>query len=225
MRSFQNQGGGTTVELTSADQLDAVPASHLDMLSEDLRAAFANPSSYLVEASKRCKIQAMKNWLVALATDGNWRLLLHEGGFYERTTLAAFYWQGRTVVSAMISLPPKSLSPRMPEGFRHYYSLVDVVHWDSFGCAGGLLGSQQHIPFATFHGPRPKRKGFDPKKCVVWGNSASGDMLIHNDDGKSAICSHENGKVQLLGSIEEALDWVFQQLLDNKAPEFDYAKA
>jgi hypothetical protein len=190
-----------------------------------LRQAFTDPQAWFQQVADRSQIPELAQWLTALIAGGQWRLLLHEGFMYERSTLAAFYWQSANVQSAMISLPQDSLSPRMPEGFRHYYSLVDVVHWDSYGCAGGLLGSQDQIPLAAFSTPRPKRKGFDPKKCVVWGNSMCGDMLIYTEAGKAGFLCHENGKVQFLGTIGEALTWVFRQLLENRTPEFDYSRA
>jgi len=225
MRSYDNPAGGQTIELGPEDDLAQVPHSHRDMLTADLLEAFRDPASYFLQSADRCQIPPLAQWLKALTAEGQWRLLLHEGFMFDRSTLAAFYWRSSTVQSAMISLPQKSLSPRLPDAFRRYYSIVDVIHWDSFGYSGGVLGSQQHVPLIAFQNLRPKRKGFDPKKCVVWGNSASGDMLIHNDAGKSGFCSHENGKVQVLGTIEQALDWVFGQLLSGRTPEFKDQKA
>ncbi len=229
---YENQACGTTVELGRHDDLDSVPESHRDMITPSVRQVFEDPPTWFRQLAARSTILPLSQWLETLVDDGHWRLLLHEGYMYERMTLVAFYWQSRTVYwqsrtvqSAMISLAREALSPRIPQGFRHYYSLVDKVHWEMFGCSGGLLGSQDQIPLAAFSMPRPKRKGFDSKKCVVWGNSACGDMLIYNEAGKAAFLSHENSKVQSLGTIEEAIGWVFQQLLENRTPEFDYSRA
>ncbi len=225
MRVFQNQGGGTTIELGAGDDLAEVPESHEDMVTPEIRTVFADPAAHFRKIAKLCEIPSLARWLSKLTETGRWWLVLHEGGFYDRETTAGFYWRSSAVTSAMISLPQPALSPRVPDGFRHYYSLVDIVHWAEFGFSGGILGSQQHIPLAAFQVSRPKKKGFDPKKCVVWGNSPCGDMLIHNDAGKSAFLSHENGKVIELGTVPGALDWVFEQLLTNRAPELDYAKS
>jgi hypothetical protein len=224
VKLFPNEAGGQTAVLDSRDVLDDLPESHRDMITPALRRAFADPAQYFRDVADRAEFSELAEWLRSLVSLGDWRLLVHEGFMCDRATLAAFYWRSSTVLSAMISLPQESLSPRLLgiEAFRKYFKLVDVVHWKSFGCSGGLLGSEQQIPLVAFSTPRPKRKGFDPKKCVVWGTSACGDMLIYTNAGKAGFLSHKTGKVQSLGTIEEAIGWVFRQLLENRTPEFDY---
>ncbi|MDX1943786.1 MAG: hypothetical protein SFU86_00140 [Pirellulaceae bacterium] len=224
MKLYPNQAGGQTVELSTGDDLDEVPESHRDLVSDTLRQAFADPPTWFREIAERSTIPELSQWLTALIANAQWRLLLHEGFMYDRSTLAAFCWHSTTVTSAMVSLPATYLSPRLPEGLRGFHSLVDSVHWDAFGYAGGVLGSQSHIPLTAFDS-RPKKKGFNPQQCVVWGNSSCGDLLIYTQAGKAGFLSHESGKVQSLGTIDEAIRWVFQQLLANQTPEFDYSKA
>jgi hypothetical protein len=223
MRVFQNQGGGTTIELSAGDDLAKVPESHKDIVTPEIRTVFADPAAHFRKIATLCEIPSLAGWLSKLTETGRWWLVLHEGGFYDRETTAGFYWRSSAVTSAMISLPQPTLSPRMPDGFRHCYSLVDIVHWAEFGFSGGILGSQQHIPLAAFQVHRPKKKGFDPKKCVVWANSSCWDLLVHNDAGRCAFVSHESGRTHELGKVEQALEWVFAQLLDNRRPEFPYS--
>jgi hypothetical protein len=223
MKTVQNQAGGATVIVVAGDDLSAVPTSHREMISPAVRAAFNDPVAYFQKIAFRSQIPELTKWLTALIAEKKWTLLLHEGFMFDRSLMAAFHWNCSHAVSAMISLPRESLSQRVPTGFRHYFSLVGAVHWDDFGCAGGLLDSQDQIPLAAFSTPRPKRKGFDPSKCVVWGNSIGGDMLIYTTAGKAGFLSHESGKVQALGTIEEALSWVFEKLAANSKPEIDYS--
>lgn len=223
MNVVPNQAGGTTIVLRAGESLDAVPESHRDLLTSALRVAFADPIAYFGQIAERAPIAEFGKWLKALVAGGKWSVLLHEGFMMERELLATFQWHSRDVRSAAISLPQESLSPRLSDAMRQYYSLVDVVHWDEFGFGGGILGQSQHIPLSAFSGLRPKRKGYDPKKCVVWGSSSCGDMLIYTTAGKAAYLSHENGKVNALGTMEEALNWVFHELLQNRTPEFDYS--
>lgn len=225
MKVVPNQAGGTTIVLQAGENLDAVPESHRELVTPALGVAYADPVSHFGQIAERAQIAEFAKWLKALVAGGKWSLLLHEGFMMDREILAAFQWHSREVRGAAISLSQESLSPRLPEAMRHFYSLVDVVHWDNYGFGGGILGQPQHIPLVAFSGLRPKRKGFDPKKCVVWGSSSCGDMLIYTTAGKAAFLSHENGKVNLLGTIEEALAWVFQLLLENRTPEFDYNQA
>jgi hypothetical protein len=225
MNVVPNQAGGTTIVLKAGEGLDTVPESHRDLVTPALRVAFADPIAYFGQIAARAPIAELGKWLKALVAGGKWSLLLHEGFMMERELLATFQWQSRDVRSAAISLPQESLSPRLSEVMRQYYSLVDVVHWDDYGCAGGILGQYQHIRLIAFSGLRPKRKGYDPKNYVVWGNSSCGDMLIYTTAGKAAYLSHENGKVNALGTMEEALNWVFDELLQYRTPEFDYAQS
>ena len=224
MKVVPNSGGGQTAVLDVNDSLDAVADSHRDMVTAAVREAFADPVAHFRQIAVRSRIPELAEWLTSLTANGDWRLLLHEGFMGDRSTLAAFYWRSPRVLGAMISLPKEPLSPRLQaiDAFRHYFSLVDTVHWEQFGYSGGLLGSQDQIPLPSYSTPRPKRKAFDPKKCVVWGNSACGDMLIYTTAGKAAFLSHETGKVQVLGTIKEGIAWVFQQLLLNRTPEFDH---
>jgi hypothetical protein len=60
------------------------------------------------------------------------------------------------------------------------------------------------------------------QSTFVWGNSSCGDVLICTDAGNAGFLSHETGKVQSLGTIDNAIEWVFGELLQNRAPEFDY---
>ena len=221
MKVYPNEAGGQTVELDPGDSMESVPSSHRGMLTEPLRRVWANPTAHFADVAGRSAIAEMGEWLQRVTVGGECKLLLNDAYLYERTTMAGFYFRSTTVQSGMIALPDESLSPRLPEALHHFYSLGGAVQWEPFGYAGGILRQQEHLPVAALSVQRPRRKGFDPKVCVVWGNSAGGDVLIYTAGGKSALLSHESGKVKPLGTIAEGLSWLFRQLLENRQPTFD----
>ena len=50
-------------------------------------------------------------------------------------------------------------------------------------------------------------------------------MLVYTKDGRGGWCCHENGKVHLLGTIEDTINWVYGELLAGRCPDFDYSWA
>jgi hypothetical protein len=50
-------------------------------------------------------------------------------------------------------------------------------------------------------------------------------MLIYTEDGRGGWLCHENGKIHLLGTIEDTILWVYGELLANRCPDFDYSWA
>jgi hypothetical protein len=63
----------------------------------------------------------------------------------------------------------------------------------------------------------------DPAQCRVFGASPGGDMLVFTPDGNCGFASHETQRLQPLGTIEMAIDWVFEKLLASDWPEYDYS--
>ena len=61
----------------------------------------------------------------------------------------------------------------------------------------------------------------NPDNTFVFGWSPCGDMLIYTSDDRSGWACHENGKIHLLGSTADTLEWTFAELLADKCPEWD----
>jgi hypothetical protein len=224
MLTRENAAGGTSLVLGPGDSLDEVPASHADMVTADIRHVFRDPIAHFREIARQCRIPSVAQWLSALVASGKWNLVLDECWMMERSTQASFYLPSKDVQSAFISPALDATRTHSLPAFAHYYSLVDVVHWDSFGCAGGLAGREGHVPLSA-RGVRCRSKDFPIQETSVFGGSACGDMLIYTRAGDAGFLSHESGDAYSLGKVDQALNYVFGELLARRTPEFDYAKA
>ncbi|MCE9529213.1 MAG: hypothetical protein K8R36_24460 [Planctomycetales bacterium] len=223
MRSQQNMAGGISLILDDRDSLDVVPDSHQDIITLEILHAFKNPLQYFGAIADRCEFPQMAGWLRAVTKGNKWKLVLEEGFMMERSTRGGFHWWSDAVTSAFVSLAAEPNRPHPMSAFTHYYSLVGVVHWDNFGCAGGLLGTNEHITLKNYGAPCHD-KSFPASQTRVWGNSSCGDMLIYSEAGTAGYLSHENGKAYELGSVKQGIEFVFGELLKGRTPEFDYSR-
>jgi hypothetical protein len=201
MQVQENEAGGMSVILSKGEDLNEIPASHRACLTQKVRSAFLDPTTYCREIAERCRFPNMAKWLVTV-TDvppSQWRLRLDEGQMFGLGFQAGFYFRSTNVQSAticprtatIVSFPPEL------EAFSHYFSLVDVVHWDAFGCSGGLFGNAK-LCGLSHYGLKSKSKSFPAKQTFVWGSSACGDALLCTEGGLAGFLSHESGKVQAL---------------------------
>lgn len=226
MRSEKNEAGGKSVVLYPGDDLKKVPKSHRMLLTPQLREAFHDPHSYFLRVAERCPFPSMAAWLRAVIADGVWELDLHRAGpsIPVEWTEAGIVWWSDDVRSAEITPARESVRADLPPALRQYYALVDRVSWMPFGCAGGLAGGGDHEPLTTFdytyHGA-----DIDPARTFVMGWSPGGDMLIYTADGRGGWFCHENGKIHLLGTIEDTIEWVYSELQADRCPDFDYGWA
>ena len=141
----------------------------------------------------------------------------------ERSIQASFYFGSNRVKNAFVSPALDAIDVHPLAAFARYYSLVNLVHWDSFGCAGGLAGYGGHVPLSAMGG-HCRNKSFRKDETFTFGSTAGGDMLIYTLSGEGGFLSHENGQAYSLGSVEESLAYIFGELLERRTPEFDYAR-
>lgn len=223
MRTIKNEGGGKSVVLAPGDNLKRVRESHRMLITPRIKEAFADASEYFRSVAVCCPFPSMAAWLKVLIEEGDWELVLHRG-VPEEWTAAGIRWWSEKVRSAEITPASESNLSKLPPALRRYYSLVDQVSWMPFGCAGGLYGITDHTPltnfYYTYHGADIK-----PAKTFVFGSSSCGDMVIYTADGRGGWLCHEDGKIHLLGTIEDTIEWVYCELLANRSPEFDYGWA
>jgi hypothetical protein len=220
MQVEENEGGGKSVILEAGDSLDKVPKSHRDLITPQLRETFSDPPSYFRQIADECSFPAMAAWLRILIEEENWELVLHRGD-PEEWTSAGIRWWSEKVRSAEITPACAVVPPGLPPTLGRYYSLVDEVSWMPFGCAGGLDGSSSHTPLTDFCFEYQGAE-IDPAKTFVLGWSPCGDMLIYTDDGRGGWLAHETAEIQLLGTIEETIEWVYLELQADRCPDFDY---
>lgn len=226
MRTEDNEMQGTTVVLTAGDRLDDVPESHQALITEDIQAVFADPFSYFDELAKRCPFHQMREWIRAGLKERNWELQLHRG--WCDIALTGFEWQSESVRSAILELPRSCDLTEFPEELQEFWSLVGIVHWNGFGCSGGLGACADEtrntgdilMPLSCFDGNWTGAT-FDPDEAFSWGRSPCGDLVICLNDGRGGWAYLGDHKVHLLGSIGDTINHIFRRLIENRCPEWE----
>jgi len=219
----ENEGRGESVILEEGDALSKIPKTHRHLLTASLRQVFRDPVEHFHSIAKRCPFPKMKRWLEKLLAKPDWELQLHQGDPPEFCD-SGYAWRSKSVRGAMIDLPirPSALRKHaFPQPLAEYYSLVDSVHWNGFGCAGGLSGANGQAALSEYrlqcHGA-----DLDPSTASIWGWSPCGDMLIWTIEGRGGWVCHEDGHVHLLGTIEKTIDWVYAKLIAKESPEYEF---
>lgn len=221
MKIRENEAFGTTVIVDEGESLDAVPDSHREMVDPTIVRIFANPRKWVRDTASRCRSENMRRWLDFMAADGRCKLLLEEARMMDRITRAGLFLWSDKVRCAIVTPPVQPSLPNRIEAFSRYYSLIDVLDWERLGSSGGVFGSRQHVPLPDYW-TGDLECGTSLDELRVWGSSDSGDMLVHATDRRAGWLSHESGRIHWLGDIDDAIDWVFGELMANRTPAFDY---
>lgn len=220
MLARPNDGGGTTLVLAEGDDLDAVPESHLDVLTDSIRIAFRDPASYFADVARRTTIPNLQRYLSSFVADGRWSLLLAETYMMKRDTIAAFQWFHPEHCVCMFGTRDSDCDDSR---FSSFYDHMSLAHWASIGFAGGIVPCADQQLIDDWGTPSTNSR-FPADSTTVFGNSSCGDMMICNSSGDAGYLSHENGASYVVGSFAEMLDWVFGELMQNRTPEFDYSR-
>ena len=220
MLTRPNDGGGTTLVLAERDDLDAVPDSHRDIVTDSVRDAFSDPVSYFSDIASRTEIQNLQLYMHNFASGGRWSLLLADTYMMDRDTIAAFQWFRADQYPCMFG-PRRS---DCEDGrFASFYDDLSLAHWDSIGFSGGILPARSHIT-VNDHGMPSVSRMFPADSTTVFGTSACGDMMVCNTSGDAGYLSHESGASYVVGSFPEMLNWVFGELIQGRTPELDYSR-
>ena len=220
MLTRPNDGGGSTLVLAEGDDLDSVPESHRDIVTDSIRTAFRDPVSYFAGLASRTAIPNLNRYLSNFVTDGRWSLLLADTYMMDRDTVAAFQWFHADQSACMLGPPTTDCDDNR---FTSFYDELCLVHWDSIGFAGGIVPYRNQISVDDYATPS-NNPTFPPESTTVFGNSSCGDMMVCNQSGDAGYLSHENGESYVVGSFPEMLHWIFGELIQNRTPEFDYSR-
>jgi hypothetical protein len=218
MLTRPNDGGGTTLVLAEGDDLDAVPDSHRDIVTDVLRHTFRDPSAYFSELAGRTPIPNLQRYLSRFVSDGRWSLLLADTYMMDRKTIAAYQWFHPDQYPCMFGPSTGDCNDRR---FSTFYDGFSLVHWDSIGYSGGIVPYRGQITVANYGAPSINPI-FPPDSTVVFGISSCGDMMVCSTLGEAGYLSHENGASYVVGTFHEMLVWIFGELIENRTPEFDY---
>jgi hypothetical protein len=223
MKTEENCAGGETVLVSRKDSLERVPETHASLLTTGVREAFPDPIAYFRKVAARSRFVAFRAWLERLLQGNQWELRLHTNGF-ESPGIAAFAFRAPSITIAELA-PPQSepLDDSFPDEIVEFYSLVDWVHWSVYGGAGGIERGGPHRPISAF-GKKFVGSKINPKKAGELGSTGCGDMFIYTSDGRGGMLCHENLHVHLIGTIGETFEWIFQELLEGREPEFNYGE-
>ena len=227
MEQEPNQAGGETIWVVPEESLDEVPASHRALNTEEIRQAFASPKAYFLELAKKVSLPGFALYLEQLATTGRCALLLATAEEMFGGPRVAFQWwvPSRGVGPRQLLIEPgkSTLDESSAAGFQTLFSHVRWLHWAEIGCSGGLLSPHEQ-PTLKQYGSVCNNKLFPATTTCVFGNTECGDMLIYNRKGEAGFLSHENGKAHSLGSVADALNWIFEDLRQGRSPNFDYER-
>jgi hypothetical protein len=220
MEITEEEFGGTRVILRKGDNLRSVPRSHRRLLTAAIESWWQDPFRAVRNVAARAVSPRMGTWFRAMAERGQWQLELHKAS--HGATRAGFWFLCPGVRGAEVAPPTSGQAlDHLPPDLAAYYRLVGSLDWMGFGASGGLEGSEGHTPLTAFgydyHGA-----AVEPARTYVFGWSPCGDMIIYTADGRGGWLCHENGKVHLLGSVRDTIDWVYDELLANRCPNFDY---
>ncbi len=94
------------------------------------------------------------------------------------------------------------------------------MHWSTYGGAGGLHRSSSHESLAKW--PELCGDAIDPATSYEWGSTECGDKFIYTSDNRAGMIGHENGHVHLIGTVADTVDWIYNELLNTRKPQFDY---
>ena len=222
MRREKNEAGGISIILEGGDNLSKVPKSHRDLLTPAIRAAFDDPNAHFRRVAERTPFPSMAAWLEALVADGDWELALHRGN-QPGWEAAGFGWWPEGTCGAEVAPSEGDVPSTLPPALREYYALVGGVSWMPFGIAGGLYGCCDHSALNRFNDLFGNEE-FDPATTFSLGSDLCGDMLVYTRDGRGGWLFHERlfrkaDQIHPLGSIEDALNWAFGELLADRRPE------
>lgn len=206
----------TTVTLREGDDLGAVPRSHRKLLTPELRTWWNDPRGAMGRVAEAGLGPNTEQWFRTMAERGEWVLNLHKTTYDLNS--AGFQVSASEVRGAEVGPPSgEPLAESLPAELAAFYRLVGYLRWADFGTAGGLEAVNSHTSLRTyaylFEGME-----FDPAGAFLFGWGGSGDMLFYTADGRAGRFSHETGEVALMGSVVEAREWVFDELLAGRRP-------
>lgn len=216
MQSHNNDGGGVTIALRDGDDLDAVPQTHRGLVTETIRNAFRNPRNYFHTIAERTIVPNLARYLKKFVESGRWQLILADTYMMRRETVAGFRWSHPDQHSSLL-VPTARLPPHPELGV--LYSDLEFVHWERIAFAGGLFAPPRLTTLRDY-GLQSTSPLFPLESTTVFGNTSCGDVLVYNSQGQAGLISHENGACHKLGSVRDALGWVFAELAANRMPEF-----
>lgn len=216
MRVSKGEFGGVNIDLRDGDSLEAVPDTHVQLLSGEVRQVFRDPVAHLKEVAARCVFPSLQEWLLALAAEGNWTLrLFSDAPFWDA---AGIVWESHLVRGALIRPAIETPSTHIyPNELVAYFSCVDRVDWNGLGAAGSIFGCESPQSLSTIC-RSVADETIDPSTTFLFGNSPCGDYMIWTSDGRGGWIEIANKQTHILGSVADMINWAYSELCLNRPP-------
>lgn len=206
MEILEEEFGGTMVMLEPGDRLKSVPRSHRKLITAEIEQWWADPIRAMRVVADSAIVPNMGQWFRRMADAGTWSLQLHQS--FSGSMQAGYCWSCPDIRGAEVGPPPlKPVVNHLPRELAAYYRLVGFVDWNGFGASGGLCGLDDCI-------------GIDPSpsRLFVFGWSPDGNMLVFHVEGQGGWYDQENGGIRSMGSVADAINWVYGELLADRCP-------
>ena len=220
MEIKEEEFGGVLVVLQEGDSPRAAPRSHRWMITPEIKSWWEDPVGAMRNIADHAICPRMSAWFRRMAKRGEWRLELHLA--YHGATQAGFWFTAPGIRGAEVAPPVRRRLPKyLPPDLAAYYRLVGHVDWMGFGAAGRLVGIANHESLKAYryeyHGDE-----VNPAHTYIFGWSPCGDMIVFTKDGRGGWVDHGNGKVHLLGTARDTVNWVYGELMAGRCPDYFY---
>jgi hypothetical protein len=226
----ENDAGGVSIAVFSTDDLSEVPEPHASLITDEIRAVFEDAPRYFKAIAKRSPFRSLTKWLNALISKGGWWLSIETGNAPGASyNQIGFDWHSKSkskskpIRGAIVGLPRKFDPANYPRGYVDFYSLLGFVDWMSLPYAGKLYDAGVDTPLSRLGYKNYRGIAIDPATTRILGDSPCGDMMIYTADDRGGWMCHENAHIHIMGSTADLINWVFDELLADRVPEYDYA--
>ena len=219
MKHFENEFGGETFCLRAADQLDDLPPEMRALVFPHIEQAFVDPRSLLELVASQTTLPNLAAYLRAMISHNDWQLVVEDAFLHRRVTRTGFYWSHPHCYPTTLVFRPEVSKNRE---FADMFHLIDATYWDRVGCAGGILPTNE---FRSLIDYGIEQTEFLPDtEPTIFATDSNGDVYVYCSDGRSGMISHETGDVVEYDSLDQCCNWIFEQLLAGKPPEFNWQR-
>jgi hypothetical protein len=221
LRTRKNDFDGIDVYISEGDSLSDVPNSHAALITPEVRKAFEDPRGYFQSLARSASLPAFRRYLLELTTY-EWQLVLSTSTCH--APAANFGWAVESWATPhFLFMEPgiTELEEQVHPEFAQLFAKVRSIAWSGYDSPGELE--------RPAHDPIGRRilcesDTFPAATSKIFGHMSSGDALVYNEQGEAGFLSHECGAAYRLGTVREALSWLFDELRQGREPDFDYKR-
>jgi hypothetical protein len=211
----ENEFEGESYILKPGRDLTCLPDRFREVLDDEDVRVYNEKDSYFADLAKKCRLNAMQDWLQAISDTEDWYMEVARCDEHE--IFDVIFWfrlPADNCVSVTVAKEPReeeepSEDDEPPEGevpalIRHVGELIGGTTM-GFGVAGGI--STHHWSLED-EGYPPDDANMDLSKLSVFWRSCSGERIAA-DETTAYWCDH-SGQVIRIGDLAEVLNAYFR---------------